>query len=225
MWRDGCMMDSEPEPKAGGLVAVHFVEKEKLHSDYEAVLAGLFLAGVGGTLLFHSTVATAAQPTKVPFTFVTVDVPVPGAGSTQIVGINNRGDLVGSYNFLSGLGGFGIPAPFLGKGFAWYRDGRFTTIDGPGPGPHPELCNPLGGSFQNCYYMEARGINEQGDIVGTFSQDVFNPQGGLFRAFSQKAGGPFTTYLFPGHTNSIFQHIKASGVIYGCFHDEGIDDS
>src|SRR5215475_9380369 len=145
-----------------------------MRSRYKAAFAGLCLIGIACTLLFRSTAATAAPPTAIPFTFVTVDVPVPGAGSTQLVGINNRGDVVGSYNFLSGLGKFGIPAPFLGKGFAWYRDGSFTTIDGPGPGPHAELCNPLAGSFQNCYYMEARGINEQGDIVGTFSQDVFN---------------------------------------------------
>jgi len=195
-----------------------------MHSGYKAALAGLFLAGVGGTLLFRSTVATAAQPTKIPFTFVTVDVPVPGAGSTMVVGINNRGDMVGSYNFIPGAGAFGLPAGFLGKGFVLYKDGTFKTIDGPGP-VNPAGCNPLQGSFANCYYIEARGINDRGDVVGAYSQDVLNPQGGLFRAFYQQAGGQFTSYLFPGHTNSIFQRITDSGVIYGCFHDEGIDNS
>src|SRR6266850_5431115 len=124
-----------------------------MKSRYKAVVAGLFLAGIGGVLLFHGRTVTAAGTSKVPFTFVTVDVPVPGAGSTMIVGINNRGDLVGSYNFIKGAGALGLPAGFLGKGFAWHRDGRFTTIDGPGP-VHPELCQPPQ-SFANCYYIEA----------------------------------------------------------------------
>jgi hypothetical protein len=104
-----------------------------------------------------------------------------------------------------------------------YADGTFTTIDGPGP-VNPQLCQPPQ-SFQSCYFIEARGINDQGDVVGAYSQDVLNPQGGLFRAFVQRAGGEFTSYLFPGHTNTIFNHITESRVIYGCFHDEGTDDS
>ena len=195
-----------------------------MKSRYKAVLAGLFLAGFGGALLFHGRTAKAADASAIPFTFVTVDAPVPGAGSTMVVGINNLGDMVGSYNFIPGAGAFGLPAGFLGKGFVLYKDGTFKTIDGPGP-VNPAGCNPLQGSFANCYYIEARGINDRGDVVGAYSQDVLNPQGGLFRAFYQQAGGQFTSYLFPGHTNSIFQRITDSGVIYGCFHDEGIDNS
>src|SRR6266550_6113851 len=151
-----------------------------MKSRYKAVVAGLFLAGIGGVLLFHGRTVTAAGTSKVPFTFVTVDVPVPGAASTTVVGINNRGDIVGSYNFIPGAGAFGLPAGFLGKGFAGRKDGSFTTIDGPGP-INSAGCNPLQGSFANCYYIEARGINEQGDIVGTYSQDLFAQPGGLFR--------------------------------------------
>jgi hypothetical protein len=200
-------------------------QEEKMKSRFKAVVAGLFLAGIGGALLFHGRTATAAQASAIPFTFVTVDagVHVPGAASTMVVGINNRGDMVGSYNFIPGAGAFGLPAGFLGKGFVLYKDGTFTTIGGPGP-VNPQLCQPPQ-SFQNCYYIEARGINDRGDVVGAYSQDVLNPQGGLFRAFYQTARGQFTSYLFPGHTNSIFQRITNSGVIYGCFHDEGIDNS
>ena len=192
-----------------------------MKSGCKAALAALFLAGIGCALLFQGTVVTAAQPTKIPFTFVTVDV--PGAGSTMVVGINNRGDVVGSYNFIPGAGFFGLPAGFLGQGFAWYKDGKITTIAGPGPAAGSPCQPPV--NFSGCYYIEARGINEQGDIVGAYSQDVLNPHGGLFRAFSQKAGGTFNSYLFSPHTNSIFQRITDSGVIYGCFHDDGIDDS
>jgi hypothetical protein len=198
-------------------------QEGKMNSRYKAAVAGLFLAGIGCALLFHGRAATAAEASQIPFTFVTVDVPVPGAGSTMVVGINNLGDMVGSYNFIPGAGALGLPAGFLGKGFVWQTDGTFTTIDGPGP-VNPQLCQPPQ-SFQNCYYIEARGINDRGDVVGAYSQDVLNPQGGLFRAFYQQAGGEFTSYLFPGHTNTIFNRIKETGVIYGCFHDEGIDNS
>ncbi len=51
------------------------------------------------------------------------------------------------------------------------------------------------------------------------------PTAASFRAFFQKAGGAFTSYLAAGHANSIFQKIADDGVIYGCFHDEGIDNS
>jgi len=186
-------------------------------------LAALSLAAIGGVVLSHNKIAVAAQPTAAPYTFVTVDVPVAGAASTSVFGINNKGDIVGSYNFIPHGGGAGIPAAFLGKAFVLYADGRLTTIDGPGPAN--QLCNPFQGSFASCYYVEARGINDHGDVVGTWSQDVFNPNGGLFHAFSQKAGGQFNSYLFPGHDNTIFNRVTDSGVIYGCYHDWGIDDS
>jgi hypothetical protein len=190
---------------------------------YKTALAGLFMVCLSCAMLFYGRTATAAPPSTAPFTFITVDVPVQGAGSTMVVGINNRGDIVGSYNYIPGAGALGLPAGFLGKGFVWRKDGTFTTIDGPGP-VNPQLCQPPN-SFQNCYYIEARGINDRGDIVGAYSQDVLNPNGGLFRAFFEKAGGKFTSYLFPGHSNTIFQRIKDSGVIYGCFHDYGEDNS
>ncbi|MEQ1949350.1 MAG: hypothetical protein ABL995_19310 [Bryobacteraceae bacterium] len=178
------------------------------------------LAVVGsGVVLFQA----AAHPHQVPYTFVTVDAPVPGAGSTAVVGINERGDIVGSYNFIPGAGLFGLPPGFLGKGFVWTRNGKFTTIDGPGP-VNAASCNPPQ-SFSNCYYIEARGINDRGDVVGAYTQDVFAQPGGLFHAFVKPQGAAFKSYLFPGHTNTIFQRITDSGLIYGCFHDVGVDDS
>jgi hypothetical protein len=62
-----------------------------MKSRFKAVVAGLFLAGIGGALLFHGRTATAAQASAIPFTFVTVDagVHVPGAASTMVVRINN----------------------------------------------------------------------------------------------------------------------------------------
>ncbi|MSV30465.1 MAG: hypothetical protein EXQ52_17235, partial [Bryobacterales bacterium] len=190
-------MDSHGPREAGGKIA----EEITMRVGVKSALTGLFLAGLGGVAPTEAT----ADPSKVPFTFVTVDVPVKGAASTTIVGINNLGDLVGFYNFIPGGAEFGLPAAFLGKAFVWtrngrFKNGRFSTIDGPGP-VRPELCQPPQ-SFANCYYIEARGINDFGDVVGTYSQDVLGQPGGNLRAFVQKAYGPFTSYLFPGHTNT-----------------------
>jgi hypothetical protein len=181
-------------------------------------------AGFGGVALFHVRSVKAGGTSSVPFTFKTFDAPVAGVGSTMVAGINNLGDIVGSYNMIPGAAAIGIPSGFLGQGFVSYRNGKFTSIPGPGP-VNPQNCNPAGGSFSNCYYMEARGINDFGVIVGTYSQDVFNPNGGLFQAFYQMAGGKFTSYLTPGHANSIFQKITDTNLIYGCFHDQGTDNS
>ena len=53
-----------------------------MKSAYKTALAGLFLAGIGAAMLFHGRTAKAADASAVPFTFVTVDAPVAGAGST-----------------------------------------------------------------------------------------------------------------------------------------------
>src|SRR6185503_3317076 len=91
----------------------------------KAILGGLFLVCVGWALLFSGK-ATADQP----FTFVSFDY--PGAISTTLYGINNRGDVVGSYQNPENLF----------HGFV-YRGGEFTSIDGPGAA-----------------FTEIRGIND-----------------------------------------------------------------
>lgn len=193
---------------------------------FKAALAGAFtMTVVGGALLFHAKVAKANPPSAVPFTFKSFDAPIPGAASTQIWGINNLGDVVGSYNFIPGAAALGVPAGFFGQGFIAYHNGQFVSLPGPGP-INPGNCNPAAGAFSDCYYMEVRGINDLGDIVGAYSQDVLNPDGGLFRAFYKRAqDASITSYLAPGHANSIFQKITDSRLIYGCFHDEGLDNS
>ena len=40
-----------------------------MESRYNAALAGLFFAGIGGALLFHGRTATAADASAIPFTF------------------------------------------------------------------------------------------------------------------------------------------------------------
>src|SRR4029077_8355746 len=65
----------------------------------------------------------------------------PGATDTQAYGINDSGDIVGTYRDTAGLN----------HGFLLSK-GTFSTIDFPGAGS-----------------TSARGINSSGDIVGTFA--------------------------------------------------------
>ena len=159
---------------------------------HAALARGLFLLCAGGASLLCGQ---AAAP---PFTFVSFDY--PGALSTTLYGINNRGDVVGSYE---------NPANYF-HGFV-YRDGKFNSIDGPGAA-----------------FTEIRGIDEVGNIVGTFitlDAVLANAPGGGFQGLYQKNGGALTTLNIPGHLNTIFQRIKHSGLIYGCYHDEGFDNT
>jgi uncharacterized membrane protein len=75
------------------------------------------------------------------FTFTTIDV--PGAPFTDALGINARGQIVGSYADVS----------FTGHGYLLDK-GTFTTIDVPGT-----------------QFTRALGINARGQIVGEY-QDV-----------------------------------------------------
>jgi uncharacterized membrane protein len=84
-------------------------------------------------LLAVRLVAVAAQGT-----FTTIDF--PEATSTNITGINPRGDIVGQYTSADG-----VDHGFLLSG------GQFTTIDVP-----------------NATFTDARGINPRGDIVGRY---------------------------------------------------------
>ena len=161
--------------------------------NYKAPLGGLFLVCVGCALLFYGK-ATADQP----YTFMSFDY--PDAVSTTLFGINNSGDVVGSYE---------NPANYF-HGFV-YSGGQFTSIDGPGAA-----------------FTQIRGINDEGDIVGTFitlEAVLSQAPGGGFQGLSQKNGGSLTTLNVPGHLNTIFQSITTGGLIYGCFHDEGFDNT
>src|ERR1044072_881070 len=69
----------------------------------------------------------------------------PGAVSTQASGINNHGDIVGSYAL----------ADKSNHGFLLTSDGNFTSIDFPGAA-----------------YTLAVGIGPRGDIVGEYAITV-----------------------------------------------------
>jgi hypothetical protein len=102
--------------------------------------------GIASVLLIDGE--ALAEPTA-PYTFVSLDV--PGATSTQAIGINDGGDVVGGFTSGGGQqtgGGFTIPPSSLGF---LLRNGNFTTIDFPG-GPA----------------STSRALNNLGDVVGVY---------------------------------------------------------
>src|SRR6266446_696148 len=86
---------------------------------------------------------TASSPANAD-AFIFTQIDVPGAFSTAALGINNAGQIVGSFN--QGVHGF------LDAG------GSFTQIDVPFP-----FCR-----FPGACFTEASGINNAGQIVGSF---------------------------------------------------------
>ena len=106
-------------------------------------------------------------------TFQTIDV--PGAYSTSATGINARGQIVGSFFVETG-------SERGSHGFI-YDDGVYTTFDVPGAGT------------VNGAATRAFGINNRGEIVGSFDMQVgtgAETHGYLF------SGGVFTIIDVPG---------------------------
>ncbi len=170
------------------------------------IVGGLFVAVAGFAMLsWRSADAAVAVP------FVTIDYPasalppgVTGVVATNVWGVNELGDLVGSYGDTNGL--------FHG----WvYRHGKFSTVDG-----------PTGAGGDIAVFTQIRSINDFGDIAGMFipySAVAAQTPGGGFRALYQKNGGQLGVYTTQGHLNTIFNRISDSGTVYGCYHDDGTD--
>jgi uncharacterized membrane protein len=117
--------------------------------------------------------------------FTTIDVPVPGVTDTVPVGINEAGQIVGWY--------FG---PYVGIHGFLETAGSFTTIDDP----------------SGCC-AEAFGINDAGQISGTFTA-------GAYHGFLDTSGS-FTTIDAPGEGawGTDLQGLNNSGQLTGFFWD------
>ena len=88
------------------------------------------IAGAGVILLGMASNASAMD-----YSITVIDVPGASAGTTA-VGINNSGQIVGSFGDNTGTHGF------------LYNGGKFTVIDGPGA---------LGANIYGLGYTEATG--------------------------------------------------------------------
>jgi len=134
----------------------------------------------------------AARPTveaieqRLLLSLTTIDV--PGASSTFASGINDAGQVVGSYFEY----GSGYPHGFLESG------GSFTTIDVPG-----------------AFYTMPGGINDAGQVVGGYADvggypDTSGPSHGFL-----ESGGSFTTIDVPGASDTSAYGINDGGQVVG----------
>jgi hypothetical protein len=119
--------------------------------------------------------------------FTTIDF--PGSVATTAFGINERGEVVGSYTDSSN------------KTHGFVRIGElFRSVDFPG-----------------AVLTQARGISPAGEIVGSYrlpGEPSVN-----FHGYLLTRGGEFRRVDFPGHINTIAQRIGPDGIILGCYHD------
>jgi probable HAF family extracellular repeat protein len=178
---------------------------------------------ISGTFLFDTVIIPPPA-----FTYSTIRY--PGAEQTELVGLNNHGDIVGSAlingtwrGFLFQKGSFTLltqgpladsqtfPSAINDRGDIV---GSLTTADGIQHGfilaagkvrvfDHPSATSRT----------VAAGINESGTVVGYFID-----QAGVFHAFVYDQG-KFQTPTLPG-TNTAFFGINARGQIFGWSSDE-----
>ncbi|HEY6946349.1 MAG TPA: glycoside hydrolase domain-containing protein [Candidatus Acidoferrum sp.] len=162
------------------------------------------------------------------FTYTTIDY--PGANGTSLNGINNLGQIVGSY---------GDPATGLYHGFL-YTVGSFTNIDFPNAsqteawginnagsivgfyinqtGTHGFLYqggNYTGLDYPGAIYTEGFGINDDNQISGYYADSLSVQHGFLYQ------GGTFTPLDYPGSTGTNAYWINGDAQIAGTAQNGG----
>jgi probable HAF family extracellular repeat protein len=188
------------------------------------------------TLAVLAGAALVAPPLRAAgYTFTTIDYPVaPGSFvSTSVNGINNLGQIVGSFS----TAGLSVPTGFV------LDSGTFKIINA-GLVTIPHGINDLGtvvgygDSFSdertafvyqsgtvtklqagNAAFTVLWGINNAGVMVGTFQDPPFLPSvpqaNHAFFAFS--SDGPFPTIDFPGAISSELTGVNNLGAVTGTF--------
>jgi uncharacterized membrane protein len=155
-----------------------------------------------------------------------IRIDFPGATSTQVLDINDRGQAVGEY--IDQAGAF--------HGFMWER-GRITTLDVPGAAgtsvfainDHGQIAGVVGDGTNpprgflldrdgrlapfnlGSVFTFAAGVNNRGQVVGFFSSD---PTGATVSAF-QAARGAVTIVNRPGFDGTVLLDINNRGQIAG----------
>ena len=129
--------------------------------------------------------------------FTTIDV--PGASSTQALGINPKGNVVGAYGNATGTHGFLLRRR---EGDDDGDNDAFTTIDVPGA------------SFTGAF-----GINPKGSVVGVYS-NATGTHGFLLRRREHDDDGDddaFTTIDVPGASSTGAFGINPKGNVVGVY--------
>jgi len=164
-------------------------------------------------------------------TFVPATIQFPGSTSTAARGINNNGDIVGSYACVPSAS----PIKCVGVGYTLNQTHGFLLP----AGASTLLPVDVPSSAGNVVATTPRSISEQGVVVGHYS--VSSPVGVLIHGFA--CASPCSTadsYVFPIDVpNSLFEAAEAQagqssparatlivgvspqGDLVGCFHEDG----
>jgi uncharacterized membrane protein len=138
---------------------------------HAAMIAGTFAAGAVVAEREDARSSAAKEgPEATAYAFTTFDF--PGATLTRVLGINNRGDMVGVYNIPVQRGS--VP-PGKAHGFLIAKEGSVSTIDFPG--------SPS---------SQTVAVNDEGEIVGEYRDAARVLHGFLL------IDGRFSTIDFPG---------------------------
>jgi uncharacterized membrane protein len=137
---------------------------------------------------FTLSVATATVSTSAVGTFTTIDV--PGATDIRPTGINDRGDIVGTY----------LDANSNFHGFLWTAKDGLTLIDVPG-----------------ARETSVFGINDRGDIVGHYRRAGPPTGGGGVAHGFLLSGGTLTHIDVSPNIYTGPQAINARGTIVGYY--------
>jgi hypothetical protein len=112
--------------------------------------------------------SNVAPPAKAWIIFVTFSVPGSAGGELSVSGINNKGEVVGSYTISSGT-----------YGFMRSTTGIITPVADPA-------------NTGTVIFTEPIGINQSSAITGVF----YNPADSAYNGFGD-TNGTFATYIFP----------------------------
>jgi probable HAF family extracellular repeat protein len=145
----------------------------------------------------HRAGASEASSASPQYKYTSLSAPFQGVTSTLGYGINDFGDVVGSYQ--ANKAPIGYPPDIAQHGFVLKR-GTYTTIDVP---------------FAGATDTVASGINNLGDVVGTYSDSD-----GYSHGFTLKKG-VFTSFDFPGPdvVDTTASAINVAGAIVGYYYD------
>ena len=176
-----------------------------------------------------------ARPARAQYTFTSLDF--PGGTLTTARGINNQGEIVGSYRITPPRHALLIqagnyiplaPASFLGTDFseAFKTNDRGEVVGdfiGDDGFTHGFLLNRAGVTtldFPGASDTIAFGINELGTVVGYW--DILDSAGNLiaYHGFTWKRG-VFSQVDFPGAADTGVQGINAAGDLVGSW-DAGV---
>jgi hypothetical protein len=137
----------------------------------------------GGSLTSHGFLLSQGV-------YTTIDYPNPGYTNTQLLGINNNGDIVGQYLTSFVPNGYGAKHSFV------YSQGVFSII--------PDAPGSMAGT------TAASAINDSGQIVGTYVDACFC----TIHAFSY-VSGVFTVIDQPGYSTNAASGINGAAQIVG----------